>query len=187
MSDGSFIVDVTIRALAVNGDFRGSLYEIHRDEWRLAPRPVQWDLVTSKTGALRGVQFHCLRWDYVIVLEGRATIGLKDIRPDKQSFGRSQLIEVNGQQPVVVTIPPGVAHGIFASSAMRHLYGLTVPWDGSDEDLGCRYDDPALAMRWPSEAPFVLPRDLAPPDFATMSRQYATVAHTAAPMANTST
>ena len=168
----SGIVGVTVRVLNPIADVRGALCEIHRDEWGLAPRPVQWDLVTSEPKALRGVHVHCLRWDYIITLDGHATIGLKDLRRDKNSFGRNMLINVTDRQPTIVTIPPGVLHGIFANNGLRYLYGLTVAWDGSDEDLGCRYDDQALAIDWPSPAPIVLPRDLDLPDFATLLRKY---------------
>lgn len=173
---GSDIVDVTVRLLDSIDDSRGSLAEIHRDGWRLAPRPVQWDLLATQPNVLRGVHVHRLRWDYIIVLDGHCTIGLKDLRRNRESFDRSMVIEVTGGQPTVVTIPPGVAHGIFANTALRHLYGLTVAWDGSDEDLGCRYDDPALGIDWPAATPHLLPRDLDLPDFGTLLRQYESVA-----------
>jgi dTDP-4-dehydrorhamnose 3,5-epimerase len=168
---------VTVRVFEPSADMRGNLFEIHRDAWGLAPRPVQWDFVTRDANVVQGVHVHCRRWDYVIVLDGEATIGLNDIRRAEPSFGRTMMIEVSGREPTVVTIPPGVAHGICSRTALRYLYGLTVAWDGSDDDLGCRYDDPALAIAWPVAAPHVLPRDLALPDFATLLRNYAAVAN----------
>jgi dTDP-4-dehydrorhamnose 3,5-epimerase len=163
---------VRVRPLDPIGDMRGSLCEVHRDTWDLAPRPVQWDFIFSKAGTLRGVHVHRLRWDFVVVLEGHATIGLKDIRRAGRSFGNVMAIDIPDGRPTVVTIPPGVAHGVFASTALRYLYGLTVPWDGADEDLGCRYDDAALAIPWPNEPRRVLPRDLELPDFATLVERY---------------
>ncbi len=170
------IVGVTVRAFAANSDLRGDLFEVHRDEWQLAPRPVQWDYVTRKANVLQGVHVHCRRWDYVIVLDGRAMIGLKDIRREQSTFGRSMTIEVSGREPTVVTIPPGVAHGICARTALSYLYGLTVAWTGDDDALGCRYDDPALAITWPAGRPLVLPRDRGLPDFATLLSRYAAIA-----------
>ena len=184
MRDGSGITDVTVRSFVSTDDVRGGLSEIHRDDWKLAPRPVQWDLLTSKANVLRGVHVHRLRWDYIIVLDGHGTIGLKDVRRNRNSFGRNMVIEVTGDRPTVVTIPPGVAHGIFANTALRHLYGLTVAWDGTDEELGCRYDDPALAINWPAAAPLLLPRDLDLPDFATLVRQFEAATTSAAEIAN---
>lgn len=176
---GSVIDGVRVRRLQPNVDVRGSLSEVHRDSWELAPRPVQWDFIVSRAGTMRGVHVHRLRWDFVVVLEGHATIGLKDLRRGGSSFGNVMAIDIPDEQPTVVTIPPGVAHGVFASTALRYLYGLTVPWDGTDEDLGCRYDDPALAIPWPAAPVHILPRDLALPDFATLVGQYE--AMTAAP------
>ncbi len=71
-----------------------------------------------------------------------------------------------------MTVPPGVAHGVFATSALLYLYGLSVAWDGTDEDLGCRYDDPALGVAWSATPPMLLQRDLDLPDFDTLVRQY---------------
>jgi dTDP-4-dehydrorhamnose 3,5-epimerase len=170
--DAENIVGVVVRTLQPVRDFRGSLFEIHRDDWHLAPRPVQWDFVTSQANVLRGVHVHRLRGDYVIILDGCGALGLADLRRDQGSFGRRMLIDISGERPTVVTIPPGVAHGIYAQSALSYLYGLTVAWDGSDEDLGCRYDDPMLGLRWPAATPHLLPRDLDLPDFTTMSQQY---------------
>jgi dTDP-4-dehydrorhamnose 3,5-epimerase len=171
-SDMQDILGVAVQALTPIADFRGSLSEIHRDEWLLGPRPVQWDFVISQANVLRGVHVHRLRWDYIIPLDGRGMIGLADLRREQKSFGRRMLIDLTGEAPTVVTIPPGIAHGVCAQSQFRYLYGLTVAWDGTDEDLGCRYDDPALGLKWPTANPIVLQRDLDLPDFATLSQQY---------------
>jgi dTDP-4-dehydrorhamnose 3,5-epimerase len=166
------IAGVAVRPIASIDDMRGSLCEVHRDDWGLAPHPVQWDFVTSCPQVLRGVHVHCLHWDYIIVLKGRATIGLKDVRRGERSFRRGMLIDVVGERPTLVTIPPGVANGIFAYTTLNYLYGLTVAWDGSDEDLGCRHDDPELGIKWPSQTPIMMPRDMPLPDFATPLRDY---------------
>lgn len=77
------IVNVAVLALNPMVDIRGSLCEVHRDEWRAGPRPVQWDFLISDSNVLRGVHVHVLRWDYIIVLDGYGTIGLKDLRRDQ--------------------------------------------------------------------------------------------------------
>ena len=81
-------------------------------------------------------------------------------------------IEITGDRPTLVTIPPGVARGIYANTTLIQLFGLTVGWDGRDQDLGCRYDDPALAIDWRGDKAELLQRDLELPDFATLPRQY---------------
>lgn len=98
---------------------------------------------------LRGVHVHQLRFDYLIVVAGQATIGLADIRRDASSFRRSMTVETRASDPCLIVIPPGVAHGIYAHQELSYLYGLTEPWDGHDEELGCRYDDPGAGIPWP--------------------------------------
>lgn len=170
-SVGGGIAGVTVRAVEPIDDVRGALCEIHRDEWALGPRPVQWDFIRSRPGVLRGVHVHRLRWDYFVLLDGQARIGLTDVRR-AGTFRRSMTIDVDSQHPTVVTVPPGVAHGVFAKSPLLYLYGLSVAWDGTDEDLGCRYDDPALGVTWSVTPPLLLQRDLELPDFDTLVRQY---------------
>jgi dTDP-4-dehydrorhamnose 3,5-epimerase len=170
-SAGNGIAGVAVRAVDAIGDVRGALCEIHRDEWAMAPRPVQWDFIRSKADVLRGVHVHRLRWDYFVLLEGQARIGLTDVRR-ACTFRRSMTIDIDSQHPAIVTVPPGVAHGVFAKTALLYLYGLSVAWDGNDEDLGCRYDDPALGVEWSSTPPLLLQRDLELPDFDTLVRQY---------------
>jgi dTDP-4-dehydrorhamnose 3,5-epimerase len=166
------IADVVVRRLAPIPDVRGTLCEIHRDAWDVAPRPVQWDFVTTQPRVLRGVHVHQRRFDYMIVLSGRATLGLTDLRRRGPSFRSSMAIEAMGEAPCMVVIPPGVAHGIYAHGALSYLYGLTAAWDGSDEDLGCRYDDPAMGIAWPDMAATLLERDAALPDFAALVREF---------------
>jgi len=165
------IAGVEIRGLAPAADLRGSLCEVHRDAWGLAPRPVQWDFIATHPNVLRGVHVHRLRYDYLVMAQGRATLGLTDLRRDAPSFCRGMTIEAPGDAPLLVVVPPGVAHGIYAHGPLIYLYGLTGYWDGTDQ-LGCRFDDPDLGIAWPVRDPILLPRDAGLPDFSSFLRQF---------------
>jgi dTDP-4-dehydrorhamnose 3,5-epimerase len=161
------IAGVRMRSLAPARDLRGSLCEIHRDSWGLAAPPVQWDFVNTRSRVLRGVHVHRLRTDYIVVVSGRATIGLADLRRNGPSFRRGMTLKADGEAPQVLIIPPGVAHGIYAHDPVTYLYGLSAYYDGVDQ-AGCRFDDPALEIDWPSLDPTLLPRDADLPDFETL-------------------
>jgi len=165
------IAGVRTVPLAPNVDFRGSVCEIHRDSWGVAPHPVQWDFVVTRANVLRGVHVHRLRYDYMLVIKGRATFGLSDLRPGSPSFRRSMTYEASGDAPSLVLVPPGVAHGIYAHDDVFYLYGLTAYWNGNDE-IGCRFDDPAMNIGWPAENPTLLPRDAELPSFETLLRKF---------------
>jgi dTDP-4-dehydrorhamnose 3,5-epimerase len=158
MAAADRIEGVLLSALDPIPDLRGSLCEIHRDGWGLAPRPVQWDFITTRARVLRGLHVHRLRYDYLIVVQGSATYGLADLRRGSPSFRRSMVLRSSGEQPEVVIVPPGVAHGIYAHESMLYLYGLSSAYDGGDQS-GCRFDDPALGIEWPDRNPILLPRD----------------------------
>lgn len=111
----------------------------------------------------------------MIVLNGRATFGLKDLRRHGGSFLQSMVIDVDAGRPVMVTVPPGVAHGVLARTPLLYLYGLSVAWDGGDENLGCHFDDPELGITWPEKPVIILPRDLELSDFETLVANYEAV------------
>src|SRR5512143_955671 len=165
------IAGVRLRPLTPAPDLRGSLCEIHRDSWELAARPVQWDFINTRRHVLRGVHVHRLRHDYIIVVGGRATIGLADLRRTGPSFRRGMTLRADGETPQVLIIPPGVAHGIYSHDSVTYLYGLSAYYDGVDQ-AGCRFDDPDLEIDWPSRAPILLPRDADLPSFTTLLRQF---------------
>ncbi len=137
----------------------------------MAARPLQWDFINTRARVLRGVHVHRLRHDYIVVVGGRATIGLADLRRTGPSFRRGMTLRADGETPQVLIIPPGVAHGIYAHGSVTYLYGLSAYYDGVDQ-AGCRFDDPDLDIDWPSPAPILLPRDADLPDFATLLRQF---------------
>ncbi len=64
-------------------------------------------------------------------------------------------------------IPPGVAHGFYAPEPSCHVYSVTEYFDGSDE-YGCAWNDPALGLDWPCDAPLLSDRDRDAGCFADM-------------------
>src|SRR3989304_9839168 len=71
---------VRLLPLQMNRDDRGVFTEVFRRSWDTGIEPVQWNFVRSQAGVLRGGHVHVRPVDYLIVLEGRASIGLRDLR-----------------------------------------------------------------------------------------------------------
>jgi dTDP-4-dehydrorhamnose 3,5-epimerase len=74
-------------------------------------------------------------------------------------------VSMNAASLQVLTIPPGVLHGIFTPESSLILNGLSHEFDPCD-DLAVRYDDPALALDWRVVDPVLSPRDRAAPMLA---------------------
>ena len=153
---------VSVRSLQTHHDERGSLTELFRASWGTGIDVVQWNYSESEAGVLRGVHVHVKHADYLIVLRGRASIGLRDLRMGSPSEGLTALVEMQGTKPHALIIPPGVAHGFYFQVPSAHLYAVSKYWDPLDE-LGCHWADPALEINWPEIAPLISARDAALP------------------------
>ncbi len=169
----SAIPGVEFGALDRHDDERGSFRELWRDSGRPQQRFVQANLSVSRRGVLRGLHLHRRQDDLWIVVDGRALVALVDVRPLLAGSGPS-IVETRdlGADDQVV-IPAGVAHGFLALEPLQLAYFVTNEFDGSDE-YGFAWDDPAVAVPWPSTAripggsPILSPRDRTNPPLAEL-------------------
>jgi len=155
---GALPVGLLVRPLEPHSDERGTFIELHRREWDTEIEPVQWNAVHSEAGVLRGVHVHPRHDDYLTVMRGRAIVGVRDLREDSPTVGATACIELCGERPSAITIPHGVAHGFYFAESSTHVYAVSHYWDPADE-LGCRWDDPALEIPWPQEEAQISLRD----------------------------
>jgi dTDP-4-dehydrorhamnose 3,5-epimerase len=149
---------VALRPLTTHADHRGGFTEIFRNEWDTGVQPIQWNAVHSSTRTLRGVHVHVVHDDYLILLQGQANVGLRDLRPDSPTRDLATLVPLSGQKPQALVIPRGVAHGFYFLEQSLHVYAVTEYWRPDDE-LGCRWDDPDLRIPWPVRDPILSNRD----------------------------
>ena len=165
------------------GDPRGSFREL----WRASRQPpltedltgapdarfVQANLSTSAAGVLRGLHYHRRQLDYWIVAAGRAFVALVDVRPPTRGEGPAVVETRELAADDWVVIPAGVAHGFLALESLDLLYLVTNEYDGTDE-LGFAWDDPAVAVPWPTLSgtrdgrPMLSERDQANPPLADL-------------------
>jgi len=148
--DASALPGVRYGTTERHADERGSFREL----WRADAFPdqtfVQANLSSSAAGVLRGLHLHRRQDDLWMVASGRAFVALVDVRPALEDSGRSAVVETRvlaaGDW---VLIPTGVAHGFLAVEPLELIYLVTNEYDGSDE-LGFAWDDPAVAVAWPT-------------------------------------
>jgi dTDP-4-dehydrorhamnose 3,5-epimerase len=145
-------------ALQRHADERGVFIETFRDNWIDGPKPVQWNVVHSNRDVLRGVHVHAVHHDYLTVLSGRLLLGLRDIRESSPTVGMTVMLTLTPQVPRVISVPPGIAHGFYYPEPAVHLYSVSEFWN-TDDEMGCRWDDPSLGMAWPTENPVLSERD----------------------------
>jgi dTDP-4-dehydrorhamnose 3,5-epimerase len=119
------------------GDDRGYFFESFRREW--------------VPGAREMIQGNCS-------FSGAVRAALYDFRASSPTRGNREIVEMGDADRVGLYIPRGVAHGFYALKDSFMTYLVDEYYDNSDE-LGIRWDDPALGIGWGAVAPIVSERD----------------------------
>lgn len=102
---------VIIKQITKNNDDRGWLAEVFRRD-ELEFDPVMSYISLTNPGVIRGPHEHVAQSDCFIFLgPGSFRLHLWDRRESSPTKGESVEIEVGENNPIVVTVPPGVVHG----------------------------------------------------------------------------
>ncbi len=155
--------------LDVHADARGWLVEtFHARRFAEASLPavfVQDNAARSRRGALRGLHFQASPGQAKLVRATRGAIFdvAVDLRAGSPSFGRHVARELSEDEPRLLFIPAGFAHGYQALGDVTDVaYKLSAPYDPLLE-RGVRWDDVDLGIRWPLADPILSDRDRALP------------------------
>jgi dTDP-4-dehydrorhamnose 3,5-epimerase len=129
----------------------------------LPTRFVQVNQSRSARGVVRGLHF---QWDppqgkLMRVITGRALMVAVDIRPGSPTLGRHVAVEASADEPLLFWAPASFARGFAALSDVAEIeYFCTNPYNAACES-GIRWDDPAVGIAWPVDAPRLSPKDAA--------------------------
>ena len=139
-----------------HSDYRGRLVEIlHASDSSV--RFVQANHSHSVRHVLRGLHYHRRQTDWWYLVSGSARVALVDVRR-KVERPHVQMLELRSDEPTVLEIPAGVAHGYLALSDIDLIYLVSQEYDGTDE-FGIAWNDPRLAIPWGIDRPILSARD----------------------------
>lgn len=160
LRSGSEIAGVSAALLEVHVDERGSFTEYFSTCRDNGLDAVQWSVVTSRPGVLRGMHLHRRHDEYFAVISGHASVGLHDLRPGSPTYGQAALYDVDASLPVRLIFPRGLVHGWLFHEATVHLQAVSEPYVdyGDDDNHGCHWSDPELGIEWPFEPSVVSER-----------------------------
>jgi dTDP-4-dehydrorhamnose 3,5-epimerase len=156
---GVFVVEPV-----VHGDERGYFVETYRRSWFPGGREmIQGNRGDRKAGAVVGLHYHLHQADYWYVPYGKCRVVLHDLREGSPTDGATQVVDLGRRADGThdhrgVYIPPGVAHGFAALSAMTITYLFDGYYNPADE-LGVAWNDPRVDADWGIEAPILSGRD----------------------------
>lgn len=144
------IQGVERRVLDVERDPRGSLVEVFRQSWAPGFNPVQINVMRTVGGSLRGSHIHREHEDWLVIADGRALLGMKDVRTRSATFRKTSLIELSAAKPEAVRVPPGIIHGVYFP-VDGILITVESLYHDPEEELKVKWWDPALGIAWPCE------------------------------------
>jgi len=166
--------DVLLLEPQVFSDARGAFTEAFSQR-RYADAGVEASFVQdnvswSRRGVLRGLHFQEPNGQgkLVSVVHGTVFDVAVDVRVGSPTFGRWTGVELSAESHRQLWIPPGFAHGFLVTSDEAvFTYKCTGYYDaGSDRTL--RWDDPRLAIAWPTRDVVLSPKDADAPGLDTI-------------------
>jgi dTDP-4-dehydrorhamnose 3,5-epimerase len=146
---------VVLKELVTNSDERGFFREIIRttDEF-FGEGFGQWSHSLMYPGTAKAWHVHQKQTDWWYVALGTLKVALYDTRLDSPTNRRLMEFLLGDQYlPVVLKIPPGVAHGCKALGGPVHLlYVTSHVYDPSDEGR-IPHNDPTIGYDWTALPP----------------------------------
>jgi dTDP-4-dehydrorhamnose 3,5-epimerase len=161
------------------GDERGFFQETYRKSAFAAAGLdltfVQDNFARSTRGVLRGLHYSLppgAQGKLVGVARGRIFDVAVDLRVGAPTYGRWVGRELDATTGELLWIPPGFAHGYAVLSDVADVaYKVTAEY-APDLDRGIRWNDPAIGVAWPLDAPIVSAKDAAQPLLAAAENPF---------------
>jgi len=154
---------------AVHRDARGLFFEGYNqekyDKAGVHARFVQDNQSNSVRGTLRGLHMQTRKPQakLIRVLRGEIFDVAVDVRLGSPTFGKWISATLSADNFLQIFVPVGFAHGFIVTSETAEVeYKCSDFYDPGGE-LGLRWDDPQLAIPWPTKTPLLSPKDAANP------------------------
>jgi dTDP-4-dehydrorhamnose 3,5-epimerase len=122
--------------------------------------------VSTRRGIIRGLHFQHpphTETKLVRVVAGAIWDVFVDLRKGSPTFGRWDGIELSDSSHVMAYIPKGFAHGFCTLTPSATVVYKVDAYFSAEGSGGLRWDDPDLAISWPTQEAFLSPRDRAQP------------------------
>ncbi|MDP3938149.1 MAG: dTDP-4-dehydrorhamnose 3,5-epimerase [Deltaproteobacteria bacterium] len=107
----------------------------------------------------------------------RCTVGAvfdvaADIRRGSPTYGKWVAVELSAENRKILWVPPGFLHGFCTLSDVTEVvYKTTAEYSPSHERI-VRWDDPQLAITWPTRTPLLSPKDAEAPALADAENNF---------------
>ncbi|OGY92499.1 MAG: dTDP-4-dehydrorhamnose 3,5-epimerase [Candidatus Komeilibacteria bacterium RIFCSPLOWO2_02_FULL_48_11] len=123
---------------------------------------VQDNHSQSTRGVLRGLHFQApphAQDKLVWVVSGEVFDVAVDLRLGSPTFGQGEAVTLSAENKKMFFIPQGFAHGFQVVSETADVLYKISDYYFPELDMGIRWDDPDLGIKWPLPNPIVSAKD----------------------------
>ncbi|NQT49650.1 dTDP-4-dehydrorhamnose 3,5-epimerase family protein [Candidatus Kuenenbacteria bacterium] len=148
------IQDVKIKQLKKFCDDRGFFAEVIKEGEETFQTVKQTSYTETHPGVIKAFHWHKRQWDVWFVVKGMAQVVLHDLRESSATKGKTQVICAGEDNPVVISIPPGVAHGyrVLGNKKVGLFYHTSEAYDPNNPDEErIDFDDSRIGFDWETE------------------------------------
>lgn len=141
---------VEIKDLVTHPDDRGFFREIIRvtDDF-FTDGFGQWSHSMMFNGVIKAWHYHHRQTDWWYVVNGVLRIGLHDLRPDSPTHKQTMdFLMGDFQKPIIIKIPPGVAHGCKVVQGPVNLFYITSRVYDPQDEIRIPFDDREIGFDW---------------------------------------
>ncbi len=145
------IEGVKIKKLERHCDDRGFFVEVLKDTDAFFENIAQTSYTETYPGVIKAFHYHEKQVDIWFVASGMAQVVLYDMRENSSTKGETQVIYAGEDNPVLIYIPIGVAHGykVLGNKKVKLFYHTTKSYDPKNPDeKRIPYDDPKIGFDW---------------------------------------
>lgn len=160
------IPDVKILEPKIFGDARGFFLESYNqkvisNELKVEDKFVQDNHSRSQKNVLRGLHYQLInpQGKLVRVVSGEVFDVAVDLRKSSPTFKKWVGVLLNEHNMRMFWVPKGFAHGFLVLSENADFFYKTTDYYHKESECCLRYDDPELAIDWPSRTPILSDKD----------------------------
>jgi dTDP-4-dehydrorhamnose 3,5-epimerase len=158
------VPDAYVLDLVPHGDARGRFTEWYKADVLAGATGFGLTLVqanhsVSARGVLRGVHFALVppgQAKYVYCPAGRVLDVIVDVRAGSPTFGVSDSVLLDSEQPRAVYLAEGLGHAFLSLADGSSVTYLVSSGYAPDREFGISPVDPALDLPWPDDVEFEL-------------------------------
>ena len=154
-------------------DRRGYFKELYRENI-IKKRFPFLVMSFSKKNVVRGlhIQKNKMQGKFVTVLKGKIFDVAVDLRKKSKTFGKYFTTVISEKNSKSIFIPPGFAHGFLSLDKENFVIYSCTRYRSKDDEIGIKYDDSTLKIKWPSNKIILSDKDKKNLSFEEYKKNY---------------